>query len=122
MHKAPQLINCLERLAGTLSLGGHAGRNLLFFQLNKLFLEFFKLSLHTFDSHGGYFLAEAINCFGRASSLIIDLRWLELVIGEDLITIFLEVSEDSKGFLGTNWLIYDINTLDKVTVVRPFSP
>ena len=67
-------------------------------------------------------MAEAIDCFGRASSLIIDLRWLELVIGEDLITVFLEVSEDSKGFLGTNWLIYDINTLDKVTVVRPFSP
>ena len=121
MHKAPQLINCLERLAGTLSLGRHAGRNLLLFQLNKLFLEFFKLSLHTFDSHGGYFLAEAINCFSLTSSLIIDLRWLKLVISEDLITIFLEVSEDSKGFLGTNRLIYDINTLDKVAVVRLLS-
>ena len=64
-------------------------------------------------------MAKAINYVSRATGLIIDLRRLELVIGEDVITLFLEVSEDCKGFLGTDRLINDINTLDKVAVIRP---
>ena len=46
-----------------------------------------------------------------------DLRRLEFVIGEDIVALLLEVSEDCKGFLGTYGLINDINTLNKVTII-----